>query len=116
MIPFSALQEFCHKVCLDNPEQVATAQAAFYWFNKALAGTAPKDRPALTARQQELYDFILRFMADNGMAPTRVEMAQHMCVASPNAVEDMLKAIEQKRYIERVPGKARALKIMSGEH
>ena len=47
----------------------------------------------LTKRQQEIFDFILECMAENGAPPTRVEIASHFGFRSPNAAEDHLKAL-----------------------
>jgi len=47
----------------------------------------------LTKRQQEIFDFILECMNENGAPPTRVEIASHFGFRSPNAAEDHLKAL-----------------------
>jgi repressor LexA len=70
---------------------------------------------ALTARQQELYDFILKCIDDKGTQPTRAEMMEHMLVSSPNSIESMLALMERKGYVQRT-GRARSMKIMRREH
>lgn len=40
-IPRRALADFCQKYCLGKPELVATAESAFYAFNKAIAAPQP---------------------------------------------------------------------------
>jgi repressor LexA len=70
---------------------------------------------ALTARQKELYDFILKCIDDKGIQPTQAEMMEHMLVSSPNAVESMLALMERKGYVQRT-GRARSMKILRREH
>ena len=68
----------------------------------------------LTKRQQEIFDFILECMADNGAPPTRVEIASHFGFRSPNAAEDHLKALHKKGHIELRSGTSRG--ILISEH
>jgi len=65
----------------------------------------------LTKRQQEIFDFILECMADNGAPPTRVEIASHFGFRSPNAAEDHLKALDKKGHIELRSGTSRGIFI-----
>lgn len=68
----------------------------------------------LTARQQEIFDFILATMSHNGSPPTRQEIAQQFGFRSANAAEDHLKALHKKGYIELLSGTSRG--IMIPEH
>lgn len=70
---------------------------------------------ALTARQQELYDFIIQHVAEKGTQPTQAEMMEHMLVTSPNSIEGMLASMERKGYVQRT-GRARSMKILRREH
>jgi len=63
----------------------------------------------LTKRQQEILDFILECIADNGAPPTRVEIAKHFGFKSPNAAEDHLKALDKKGHIELRSGTSRGI-------
>jgi len=65
----------------------------------------------LTKRQQEIFDFILECMTDNGAPPTRVEIANHFGFRSPNAAEDHLKALDKKGHIELRSGTSRGIFI-----
>ena len=65
----------------------------------------------LTKRQQEIFDFILECMAENGAPPTRVEIASHFGFRSPNAAEDHLKALDKKGHIELRSGTSRGIFI-----
>ena len=65
----------------------------------------------LTKRQQEILDFILECINDNGAPPTRVEIAKHFGFKSPNAAEDHLKALDKKGHIELRSGTSRGILI-----
>ena len=65
----------------------------------------------LTKRQQEIFDFILECMANNGAPPTRAEIAEHFGFKSPNAAEDHLKALDKKGHIELRSGTSRGIFI-----
>jgi len=65
----------------------------------------------LTARQQEVFDFIKEYLDDNGMPPTRAEIATKLGFKSPNAAEEHLKALARKGAIEMVPGASRGIRI-----
>jgi repressor LexA len=67
--------------------------------------------PALTFRQKEIYDFLLRTIREKGYAPSIPEIGRRFQIASTNGVSDHLKALEKKGYIRRV-GK-RAFEILS---
>ena len=55
----------------------------------------------LTARQQEIYNFIVQFIADRGYPPTIMEIMQAFNIASTNGVRRHLVALEKKRYTEQ---------------
>lgn len=67
--------------------------------------------PTLTARQKEIYDFLLRVIREKGYAPSIPEIGMQFKIASTNGVADHLKALEKKGYIRRV-GK-RAIEVLS---
>jgi repressor LexA len=67
--------------------------------------------PALTARQKEIYDFLLKTIREKGFAPSIHEIGRRFKIASTNGVSDHLKALERKGYIRRV-GK-RALEVVN---
>jgi repressor LexA len=67
--------------------------------------------PALTDRQKEIYDFLLRMIREKGYAPSIPEIGKQFKIASTNGVSDHLKALEKKGYIRRV-GK-RAIEVLS---
>ena len=67
--------------------------------------------PALTARQKEIYDFLLRVIREKGYAPSIPEIGARFKIASTNGVADHLKALQRKGYIRRV-GK-RAIEVVN---
>jgi repressor LexA len=67
--------------------------------------------PTLTARQKEIYDFLLKTIREKGFAPSIHEIGRRFKIASTNGVSDHLKALEKKGYIRRV-GK-RALEVVN---
>lgn len=65
----------------------------------------------LTQRQQQVFDFIKEYLEDNGMPPTRAEIAAKLGFKSPNAAEEHLKALARKGAIEMIPGASRGIRI-----
>ncbi|HGO5822926.1 TPA: transcriptional repressor LexA [Mannheimia haemolytica] len=69
-------------------------------------------RKHLTARQQEIFDFVKNHIENTGMPPTRVEIAREIGFKSPNAAEEHLKALARKGYIEMLSGTSRGIRIL----
>ncbi|OOR98693.1 repressor LexA [Haemophilus paracuniculus] len=69
-------------------------------------------RKHLTARQQEIFDFLKQHIEHTGMPPTRVEIAREIGFKSPNAAEEHLKALARKGYIEMLSGTSRGIRIL----
>ena len=65
----------------------------------------------LTARQKQIYDFVVKIIREKGYAPSIPEIGARFKIASTNGVSDHLKALERKGYIRRV-GK-RAIEVLS---
>lgn len=66
----------------------------------------------LTARQQQVLDFIQAATEETGFPPTRAEIARELGFRSPNAAEDHLKALVRKGAIEIIPGASRGIRII----
>ncbi|MCC6748793.1 MAG: transcriptional repressor LexA [Deltaproteobacteria bacterium] len=64
----------------------------------------------LTSRQQEVLDFITRWIEDQGYPPTLREIGEELDIRSTNGVNDHLKALERKGYLRRDDLKSRALR------
>lgn len=68
----------------------------------------------LTLRQQQVLDLIRHHLREQGMPPTRVEMAEALGLRSANAIEDHLKALARKGYIELLSGRNRNIRLLEG--
>ena len=64
----------------------------------------------LTKRQTAVLSFIIDCIDTEGYPPTIREIGDHLGIKSTNGVNDHLKAIERKGYLEREDAKSRALK------
>jgi repressor LexA len=64
---------------------------------------------SLTARQQELLNYLRSEHSSTGIMPSSREIQQHFGFASQTAAMDLLRALERKGVIQRLPGKARAV-------
>jgi len=65
----------------------------------------------LTARQKEIYDYLVEYYRENGYPPTIREIGFRFQIRSTKGVVDHLTALERKGYIRRVLGKSRALEL-----
>ena len=66
----------------------------------------------LTKRQSEILELIKSHIADSGMPPTRMEIAETFGFRSPNAAEEHLRTLARKGYIEMVPGASRGIRLL----
>ncbi len=67
----------------------------------------------LTARQQEILDFLRGEMTRTGIMPSTREIQEHFRFASQTASINHLKALQRKGAIRRMAGKARAVAFPS---
>ena len=65
----------------------------------------------LTPRQREILKLIQESLADSGMPPTRVEIAEAFGFKSPNAAEEHLRALQRKGVIDLIPGASRGIQL-----
>ncbi len=65
----------------------------------------------LTLRQQEILKFIHDWIADEGGAPTRADLARAFDI-NPNAAHKHLKALARSGAIELIPGVSRGIKLL----
>ncbi len=68
-------------------------------------------RKKLTARQQEIYDFIAQVIRNNGYPPTIREIMVAFGIASTNGVRTTLTALEKKGYIRRTAMLSRSIEL-----
>lgn len=69
----------------------------------------------LTKRQNEILQLIKSYIADSGMPPTRMEIAETFGFRSPNAAEEHLRTLARKGYIEMLPGASRGIRVIGME-
>ena len=65
----------------------------------------------LTKRQREIYDYIRRFVGENGYAPSLEEIGAHFGLSSVATVHEHLSNLEAKGALRRDPHRSRALEI-----
>jgi len=65
-------------------------------------------RERLTDRQQEVLEFIQTKITRDGYPPTIREIGDHLGIRSTNGVNDHLKALSRKGYLNRTEAKSRA--------
>ena len=67
----------------------------------------------MTKRQKKLYDYLIRYISENDIAPNYVEMMEYMGLSkkSKSVIHQFLKELEKEGLITRIPGKWRGIKI-----
>ena len=65
----------------------------------------------LTPRQTQILRLIQTSIAENGMPPTRAEIARTFGFKSPNAAEEHLRALQRKGVIDLIPGASRGIQL-----
>ncbi len=66
----------------------------------------------ITAKQQQILDFITTCLQTNGAPPTRTELCLHFGFRSPTAADDHLKALSRKGLIELIPSVSRGIRVL----
>lgn len=69
-------------------------------------------RAPLTARQKQIYDFIVEYTKKNCFPPSVREIGEGVGLASTSSVHSHLKALEDKGYIETKEMQPRAIRII----
>ena len=65
----------------------------------------------LTLKQKKLLDYIVQYCSSNKIYPTFDEMRSFLNIKSKSGIHKLLSSLEDKGIIERLPHKARALKL-----
>src|SRR5271157_2271336 len=68
---------------------------------------------ALTRKQQQILDFILKWQRTEGATPTFQEIADEFGFRSLNSVTEHLRLMRKKGCLQSVPGKVRSLRVTS---
>ncbi len=71
----------------------------------------PDTPPVLTARQQQILDWIRGYLEATGRPPTRAEIATGLGFSTPSSAEDHLRALEKKGVLEIQAGASRGLRL-----
>jgi repressor LexA len=69
----------------------------------------------LTKRQQEIWEFLVRYTEERGYPPTVREIGEHVGLASPSTVHAHLANLERAGLIKRDPTKPRAIELSGRE-
>jgi repressor LexA len=67
--------------------------------------------PMLTARQQQIWNFLLQYVDSHGYPPTVREIGEEVGLASPSTVHAHLANLERAGLLRRDPTKPRALEL-----
>ncbi|MBV1914588.1 MAG: repressor LexA [Pseudomonadales bacterium] len=65
----------------------------------------------LTARQEQVFDLIKKYIDDSGYPPTRAEIAKEFGFKSPNAAEEHLRTLQKKGVISIIPATSRGIRL-----
>jgi repressor LexA len=69
----------------------------------------------LCCSERLVYDCLRQWLALNGYPPTIREIQEDLKISSRSFVQDLLVRLEKKGYIEKQPGKSRAIRLIFGE-
>ena len=70
------------------------------------------ETPMLTARQQEIWQFLVEYVDDHGYPPTVREIGDAVGLASPSTVHAHLANLDRAGLIRRDPTKPRAIELV----
>ena len=70
----------------------------------------------LTKRQKETLDYIRAYSAQNGIAPSFIEMMDATGQSSKSGVYRILIALEERGFIRRLRDRARAIELIPDPH
>ena len=66
----------------------------------------------MTRRQHEVLAFVGRYVAHHGFAPSYEEIAAALQMSSKSGVHYIVRQLEERGRIRRLPGRARAIEII----
>jgi repressor LexA len=69
-------------------------------------------RTPLTPIEEQVYHFLLDFLADRTFQPSVREIAERFRIASTKSVADLLASLERKGYIAREAGRSRGVTLL----
>jgi repressor LexA len=71
---------------------------------------------SLTEKETKVLDFIETFQRENGMSPSYQEIKDHFSFASFNSVQNYLKQLSTKGYLQFEPNQKRAIQVIQGSN
>ena len=71
----------------------------------------PARRATYTPKQGQYLAFIYYYTKLNGLPPAERDMERYFRT-SPSAVQQMVLSLEKHRFIERVPGQGRSIRLL----
>lgn len=80
----------------------------------AVANEVPKTPEPITARQREVYDWIVEFVEARGYSPTVRELCKAFGFASPTGAVCHLKPLQERGWISWVPHHSRTIRPIGG--
>jgi repressor LexA len=66
----------------------------------------------LTSRQSQILSLIISSIEKNGICPSFEEMKNQIGVKSKSGIHAILSALEERKYIRKLPNKARAVEVL----
>ena len=70
------------------------------------------DQYGLTARQLKLFKFIKSYIVKKNVSPSYDEMKVAVGLKSKNSINKRVNQLEDRKWIKRLPGKARSIQII----
>jgi repressor LexA len=77
-----------------------------------IRSSSDRESPMLTARQQEIWQFLAEYVDDHGYPPTVREIGDAVGLASPSTVHAHLANLERAGLLRRDPTKPRAIELV----
>lgn len=66
----------------------------------------------LTKKQLDLLTYIDETLREGGVAPSYDEMKAHMGIKSKSGIHHLVRVLEERHFIRRLPGHARAMQVL----
>ncbi len=68
---------------------------------------------SLTKKQRKILDFMVKYVADFGCAPTYREIAEAFDLSSPASIHQYMKVLEEKGYVSMNHNESRSIELTS---
>ncbi len=65
----------------------------------------------LSPKQKKLFDFVKSYMKKNSVAPSYEQMMKATGYKSKSSIFQIIKQLEQRKWLTRLPGKNRSIQI-----